>query len=258
MSHKTNEREFLKNHDWKKWATEDHVTDARKGMPLLPPVKPYPEGEQLISLISPDEFNIGNMSVKEAINKRKSRRNYTDEPLYLEELSYLLWATQGVHQTKDFPVGTLTFRTVPSGGSLHTFETYLVISIVEGVEPGLYRYLPIEHKLLLINTDADLMDKVMNAFENLGNKFVRESAVFFIWTTIPYRMEYQYDVVAQKIIALDAGHVCQNLYMAAESIGAGVCAIGAFGQEEMDSVAGVDGEDEFVIYCASVGKVACD
>jgi len=76
----------------------------------------------------------------------------------------------------------------------------------------------------------------------------------FIWTTIPYRMEWRYSVVSHKIIALDAGHVCQNLYLACESIGCGTCAIGAYDQEKMDRFLGVDGEEEFAIYAAPVGR----
>ncbi|MHB0999246.1 MAG: SagB/ThcOx family dehydrogenase [Armatimonadota bacterium] len=246
------DRRFLKNYGWRIWAKDDHETDLRKGMPALPPVKPYPQDAELIDLVPVDKLTIGVMSIREVINSRSSRRRYTESHLSLEELSFLLWATQGVKRTKEFPLGTITFRTVPSGGSLHSFETYIAISRVDGLTPGLYRYLPIEHKLLLIHTDANLMEKVRAA--NVGNEFVKNSAAFFIWTTIPYRMEYQYDVVAHKIIAIDAGHVCQNLYMAGESIGAGVCAIVGFYQEEMDNILGVDGEDEFAIYAASIGR----
>lgn len=253
MSEK-NGRSFLKNYNWRVWAGADHQTDGRKGMPLMPPEKPFPEDAELVDLIPADQLTIGEMSVREAISLRQSRRRYTSDPLTLEELSYLLWATQGVRKTVEFPVGKLTFRTVPSGGSFHSFETYLAIDRVEGLTPGLYRYLPIEHKLLFINAEADLMQRIRSA--NVGNEFVRDSAVFFIWTTIPYRMEYQYDVVAHKIIAVDAGHVCQNLYIAGESIGLGVCAILGFYQEEMDAVLGADGNDEFAIYAASVGRAA--
>ena len=76
----------------------------------------------------------------------------------------------------------------------------------------------------------------------------------FIWTAIPYRTEWRYSMVAHKIIAMDAGHLCQNLYLASEAIGAGTCAVGAYNQSEMDTIVGVDGEDEFVIYVAPVGR----
>ena len=89
----------------------------------------------------------------------------------------------------------------------------------------------------------------------LDQTFVGKGAVVFIWTVIPYRAEWRYSIVAHKMIALDAGHVCQNLYLACEAIRAGTCAIGAYTNKKIDAVVGVDGVDEFVIYMAPVGKV---
>jgi len=88
----------------------------------------------------------------------------------------------------------------------------------------------------------------------LGQDFVAEAAVVFIWTAVPYRMEWRYGLAAHKAIALDAGHVCQNLYLACEAIGAGTCAVAAYHQELMDRLLGVDGRDEITIYLAPVGK----
>ncbi len=77
----------------------------------------------------------------------------------------------------------------------------------------------------------------------------------FIWTAIPYRMEWRYGLAAHKVIAIDAGHVCQNLYLACEAIVAGTCAVAAYDQDAVDHLIGVDGEEEFAIYLAPVGKV---
>jgi SagB-type dehydrogenase family enzyme len=124
---------------------------------------------------------------------------------------------------------------------------------VDGLEPGLYRYLPLEHKLCFLWADAELVGKVNDACR--GQVFVGEGAVVFIWTVIPYRAEWRYSFVAHKMMAMDAGHLCQNLYLASQTIGAGTCAIGAYNQNEMDAIVDVDGRDEFVIYVAPVGKV---
>jgi SagB-type dehydrogenase family enzyme len=129
-----------------------------------------------------------------------------------------------------------------------------VINWVTGIEPGLYRYLPIEHKLLFLNSRPDLAKELAHAC--LEQTYIKEGAVIFAWTTIPYRAEWRYSIVSHKMIALDAGHVCQNLYLAAEAIGAGTCAIGAYHQKPVDDVIGVDGVDEFVIYLAPVGRQA--
>jgi len=70
----------------------------------------------------------------------------------------------------------------------------------------------------------------------------------------PHRMEWRYGLAAHKVIAIDAGHVCQNLYLACEAIGAATCAIAAYDQGEIDKLLRIDGQDEFTIYLASVGK----
>jgi SagB-type dehydrogenase family enzyme len=205
----------------------------------------------LVDLVRPDHTNLGNMPLAKAIRQRESRRKYTSEALKLEELSFLLWATQGVKSVDKNQVWTI--RTVPSGGARHPFETYLVVNRVEGLEPGVYRYLPIEHKLLLVNSNRPLPDKISEAC--WGQTFVGESAVVFVWAAIPYRTEWRYSVVGYKDIAVEAGHICQNLYLACEAIDTGACAILAYEQKGIDALIGVDGENEFTVYLAPVGKV---
>jgi len=242
-------RKFLKADRWNEWAELE--TDQKKKIPPPPPQKPCPKDATLIELIAPQDLTVGKMPLIEAINRRKSRRKFTQESLTREELSFLLWATQGVREV--YGGGAGTRRTVPSGGSRHPFETYLLINRVNGLDPGLYRYLPLAHKLCFLWADAELVGKVNDACR--GQVFVGEGAVVFIWTVIPYRAEWRYSLIAHKIIAMEAGHLCQNLYLASEAIGAGTCAIGAYNQDEMDTIVGVDGRDEFVIYVAPVGKI---
>ena len=98
-----------------------------------------------------------------------------------------------------------------------------------------------------------LSDKISRAC--LGQSFIGESAVVFVWAAIPYRTEWRYSVIAYKDILIEAGHICQNLYLACEAIGAGICAIAAYDQKAMDSLIGVDGIDEFTVYLAPVGKI---
>jgi SagB-type dehydrogenase family enzyme len=133
---------------------------------------------------------------------------------------------------------------------------------VEGIENGLYRYLPLDHKLVLEKTDPALPEQVKQGSlnQNSGSAaqphyFIKEAAVVFIWTAIPYRSEWRYHKAAARLIALDAGHICQNLYTAVGAIGAGACAVGAFDQVKMNEVLEIDGEDEFVIYMAPVGII---
>ncbi len=242
-------RKFLKSDQWDKLG--EMQTDQQKRLPAPPLEKPCPADAPLIDLVAPADLAVGAMPLLEAINLRKSHRSFTDAALSLEELSFLLWATQGVHEV--WRGGIAARRTVPSAGARHPFETYLLINRVEGLEAGLYRYLSLEHKLLFLRSEPDLAEKVSVACNRQG--FIGTSAVVFMWTVIPYRTEWRYSFISPKIIALDAGHVCQNLYLACEAIGAGTCAIGAYNQALLDALLGVDGKEEFAIYIAPVGKV---
>lgn len=245
-------RRFLKSDSWDEWRETE--TDQRKGLPSPPPQKPHPEDAALIDLVAAEDLTVGGMRLIEAIGRRRSRRRFTDQPLTLEELSFLLWATQGVSKvtTRDQGRAVHTLRTVPSGGARHPFETYLLVNRVDGLEPGLYRYLPLDHKLYILCADPQLVEKIDDA---CYGQYVKESAVVFVWTVIPYRTEWRYGIVSHKIIAQDSGHLCQNLYLASEAIGAGTCAIGAYDQKKMDPILGVDGKEELTIYVAPVGRV---
>lgn len=241
-----NHRKHLKN----PVLTEE--TDQRKGLPLPPMQKPYPEDAKLIDLVSPEDFKISDVSLIKAIKNRVSHRKYSDESLTLEELSFLLWSTQGVKELAR--EGRITLRTVPSGGAMHPFETYLLINRVENITPGLYRYLAIEHKLLPITTEAKDLPEEINEICN-KQTFVGKSAVVFIWSARPYRTEWRYGEDSLKDILMSVGHICQNLYLACEAINSGTCAIVAYQQDKLDEFIGVDGDNEVSLYVAPVGKL---
>ncbi|MFP4345508.1 MAG: SagB/ThcOx family dehydrogenase [Anaerolineales bacterium] len=240
-------RRFLKADVWEEMET----TDQRRGKPHPPLQRPYPEAAPLISLVPMDELSLDlSTTVADAIAHRQSVRRYADEELTLEELSFLLWSTQGVRYVH--PSGRALFRTVPSAGARHPFETYLVIRRVADLAVGLYRYLSLGHQLSLIRTAPDLPEKAAAACHR--QSFVADAAVTFFWTAVPYRTEWRYGEAAAKLVALDAGHVCENLYLAAAAVGCGACAIAAYNQSLVDDLLGVDGEEEFAIYVAPVGK----
>ncbi|MCX6033284.1 MAG: SagB/ThcOx family dehydrogenase [Chloroflexi bacterium] len=245
-------RAFLKSGDWTAW--EQLETDQRRGV-LPPPLEqPTPPGAARIDLVPPDHFTVGAMPLIEAIRQRRSRRKYTDAALTLEELSFLLWATQGVE--KIVGDGRASLRTVPSAGARHPFETYLLVNRVETLAPGLYRYLPLEHQLYLHKAEEGLAAAIDAA---CFGQYVLNSAVTFLWTAVPGRTEWRYATLAHRVILMDAGHLGQNLYLACEAIAAGTCTIGAFDQERLDALLGVDGEDEFTIRptgVAPVGRIA--
>jgi SagB-type dehydrogenase family enzyme len=243
-------RYFLK--DLVRLTIDFYSTDQNRGLNPPPIEKPYASDAERIKLVpASDMKTISGVDVYTAISNRKSRRAFRPLALTLKELSFLLWATQGIRKIVD---SGSAFRTVPSAGCRHSLETYLSVFRVEGIESGIYRYLPLEHELILISQPEKLSARVAEAA--LGQTFVGMGAVTFIWTTIPYRMEWRYDIAAHKVIAIDAGHVCQNLYIACEAIHAGTCAVAAYHQELMDSLLGIDGTDEFTLYLAPVGKLS--
>jgi SagB-type dehydrogenase family enzyme len=233
-------RNFLKSDLWNDF--DQFETDQRKQMPRPAVQKPLPDDAELIGLVPFEDIRVGKAALKDVIQRRRSQRFFTEDYISLEELSFLLWSTQGVRE--------------------HSFETYLSIHRVESLDPGLYRYLPLEHKLLQVKRDKEIALRVSEALfdqeemqDGKAYIFTRDCAVVFIWTTLPYRSEWRYSLLAHKMIAIDVGHVCQNLYLASVAIDAGTCAIGALHRVKMDQVLGVDGEEEFTIYAATVGKV---
>jgi len=249
LSHKQY-RYFLK--DSVRLTIDFNLTDQSRGVAPPPVEKPFGADSRCIDLIPPDQWNdIPKLDLLSAIKNRKSYRQFTHEPLNLQEVSFLLWSTQGIRER----AGEFTaFRTVPSAGCRHALETYLCVLNVTGLEEGIYRYLPLEHRLLVVSLQKNLSSRITAG--TLHQSFVGKAAVAFLWTTIPYRMEWRYDIAAHKVIALDAGHVCQNLYLSCAAINAGTCAIAAYDQDYMDGLLGVDGEDEFTIYLAPVGKIS--
>lgn len=224
-------------------------SDQSRGLPQPPLQLPYDPAKPVIALPNPGTVEVRPVTVREAIETRRSVRRYAQTPLSLEELSFLLWCTQGVKEVSGRQV---TLRTVPSAGARHAFETYLLIHRVAGLPAGLYRFLALEHKLLQLELDATLSDRVTEACWN--QQFVQQSAVTFIWTAVVYRMAWRYGERGYRYLHLDAGHVCQNLYLAAATVDCGVCAIAAFNDEAMNALLGLDGEKQFVIYLATVGK----
>lgn len=225
-------------------------SDQDKGLPQPPLQLEYPATRPLIALPAPPQVIVNPLDLREAIEKRRSVRQYSEKPLSLAELSFLLWCTQGVKEVSGRPV---TLRTVPSAGARHAFETYLLINRVAGLTPGLYRFLALEHSLLEVDLSADVAARMVEACWR--QQFVRSSAVTFVWTAVVYRMAWRYGERGYRYLFLDAGHVCQNLYLAAQAVGCGVCAIAAFDDEALNRVLGLDGEEQFALYLAAVGKV---
>jgi SagB-type dehydrogenase family enzyme len=225
-------------------------TPQSNGEAPPPTQKTVAEGAVTVPLPRPEECQISPCNLADAITRRESHRKFLPEPLTLEELSFLLWSTQGVRRQLH---EAAVLRTVPSAGCRHPFETYLVVLNIETLLPCIYRYLPLDHALVREREPDNLKGRIAAAVR--GQRFAAEAAVTFIWSAIPSRTEWRYAEASYKVIALDAGHVCQNLYLACEAIQAGTCAIAAYDQNLADKLIGVDGKEEFCVYIAPVGKV---
>jgi SagB-type dehydrogenase family enzyme len=224
-------------------------SDQQKGLPQplleLPPAPDRP----VIDLPRPAALAVPPLDLRDAVERRRSIRTYARETLALEELTFLLWCTQGVQKVQ----GTeWTYRTVPSAEARHAFETYLLLRDVEGLAPGLYRYLALSHRLQQLDTDPELPLRITAAC--FDQPFVLRCNAVFLWTAVPYRMTWRYGERGYRDLHLDAGHVCQNLYLAAEAVGCGTCAVAAFDDDAMNRLLGIDGKDQFLIYLATVGK----
>lgn len=243
-------RKFLYFYDEEEYKKNVPESDEEKRVP--PPLfqQPIPDNARLFDLIHPDKLSIGKTPFLDIVTTRKSRRKFTSEPITLEELSFLLWTTQGVKEV--LKSGRGVKRTVPSAGAKSPLETYMVINRVVGLAPGLYRYISFTHQLLFIK-------EIENAENTIGKlaydqKFVGSAPVIFCWTAVPYRTEWRYTILAHKFIAIDLGIVCQSLYMACEAINLGTVAIGYYEQHKLDALFDLNTEEEFVVLIAPVGK----
>lgn len=232
---------------------EGYKSDQQKMLPQPPLVK-APVSDVLIDL--PMDFKpLGlEKNLMNVIFNRCSSRVYTDEPLMLLELSFLLWATQGIKGIRGRKYATL--RTVPCGGARHPFETYLLVRKVEGLEPGRYHYLPMTNQLEYLGA-VENIESVLN--ESLcDQRWAMKSSVVFYWSFVPYRTEWRYGIFSHRGSLIDMGHVGENLYLACSATNLGTCGIGAYAQNLCDELFGLDGEDEYIIYTETVGTIRAE
>jgi SagB-type dehydrogenase family enzyme len=183
----------------------------------------------------------------DAIRERCSVRRFRDDSLQEAELSQLLWAAQGITRVSQ-GVG---FRTAPSAGALYPVETYLVIHDVEGIEPGVYHYGIEKHELDQLQT-GDFHIEIARAA--LDQEIAAWANVVFVWTAVFGRSKWKYKQRVYRYVYLDAGHIAQNVALAAVALGLGSCQIAALYDDEANALLGVDGVEESVIYMTVVGR----
>jgi len=212
--------------------------------PRPPLYKDYPDAVQRLRLDAeaiPREVNLW-----PCVARRRSHRDYQDRPLTQAELATLLWATQGITGA----MGGYHFRASPSAGALYPVETYVAVHRVDGVTPGIWHFQVIDFALELVAA-GDFRQPLVQA--GLGQGFLGAAGAVFIWTGVLNRARWKYRERAVRYLFLDAGHICQNLMLAATALDLGVCPVGAFFDEEVEGIVGVDAAEEVALYLASVG-----
>lgn len=183
--------------------------------------------------------------------ERKSSRIYSDENISLLQLSYILWAAQGIKGIRGKRYATL--RTAPCGGARHPFELYFFVQHVEGLKPGYYHYLPMSNQIECIEEVDEIRDTLNDAL--VGQVWVKKAAVIFVYSIVPYRAEWRYGVTATRLSLNDLGHVGENVYLASTALGLGTCGVGAFDEKLCNTLFRLDGDEEFVVYTQPIGTL---
>jgi SagB-type dehydrogenase family enzyme len=183
----------------------------------------------------------------DVLAERRSLREYGSPPLTLEELGALLWAAAGV-TAQEYGVA---FRTAPSAGGLYPIETYVVAHSVEGLEPGLYHYAVLDRALERLRA-GDLRRRV--AQSALDQPIAATADAVFVWTAVLERSSWKYGARFARYVFLDAGHIAENVALAAVALGLGSCQIAAFYDDEAAALLGIDIEREPVVYMTTLGR----
>ncbi len=202
-------------------------------------------GARQVKLPSPD---FRGLSVEEALSRRHSVRQYSLEPITLPQLSQLLFSAQGITRSR----GEQSTRTAPSAGALYPFEVYVVATRVENLPQGLYHYAVREHGLELVK-GGDLHEQISRA--GLSQVSLRDAAAVIVLTAVFDRARSKYGERGFRYVYMEAGHIAQNLCLEVVSLGLGSVTVGAFSDEEVNGVIGIDGAKEAAIYLHPVGAL---
>jgi len=193
----------------------------------------------MIKLPEPDR--LGKRRLEEVINERRSVREYADSPLTIKEVSQLLWAAQGVTS----PNGK---RTAPSAGATYPMEIYIIAGAVEGLEAGVYHYLPYEHSLEL-TTKGDLRKEIYEA--SLWQEMLIEAPLSIVIAAEYERTTKRYGKRGIRYVHMEAGHIGQNIYLEATALGLGTVAVGAFDDKKVKNILKIQEEP---LYIYPVGR----
>jgi SagB-type dehydrogenase family enzyme len=200
------------------------------------------------SIRLPEPDTTGGRPIWETMRLRRSVRRYGADLMPLQHLSQLLWSTHGITAE----IAGRGLRNAPSAGACYPIDVHVVVNRITGVERGLYRYVEGGHELELERL-GDVGGEVAAAA--LGQTMCHTSNVTFVWTAVATRTTGRYGDRGIRYIFMDAGHVGQNMYLAATALGYGCCTIAAFDDGAMNTVLGLDGRAETAVYLATVGPL---
>ncbi len=193
--------------------------------------------------LPPSDYE-GGIPLHAALAARRSIRAYAVDPLTLQQTAQLLWAAQGINDSRGY-------RTVPSAGALFPLEVYLVAGHVEGLAPGVYHYDPYAHALIPL-IEGDVRPKLAAA--SLGQACVGEGAITLLFAAEFERTTGRYGQRGEQYVAIEVGHAAQNVYLQAASLGLGTVSVGAFEPEAIASLLGLP--EAFVpLYLMPVGPL---
>ena len=211
-----------------------------------PDTEPSP-AEDNARITLPEPRCDSDVSVEEALLKRRSVRNYTDEALTLQEVSQLLWAAQGITD----PSGK---RTAPSAGALYPLELYVVVGGVEDVAKGVYKYEPQQHELVRV---LDGEQRKALAAAALNQQSIAQGAIDIVITAIYERTTRKYSDRGIRYVHMEAGHAAQNVYLQAVAMNLGMVVVGAFYDDQVKEVLNLP-ENEEPLYIMPVGRKTTD
>lgn len=185
----------------------------------------------------------GSVSIEEALLKRRSVRSYTGVPLSIEDLSQLLWAAQGMSHPRGY-------RTAPSAGALYPLELLVAAGRVGALSPGVYRYDPHRHEIVL-HREGDRRANLRRAA--LDQSAVGNAPAVLIFCAVYERTTRKYGERGVRYAMMEAGHAAQNVHLQVVSLGLGTVLIGAFRDDQVKSVLELGGNEE-PLYLMPVGK----
>lgn len=182
-------------------------------------------------------------SLERALRERRSVRSFRHDPITLEQLSQLLWAAQGITNSRGY-------RTVPSAGGLYPLEIYVMAGDVKGLPVGMFKYQPDGHRLRMIESDD--RRKQMEAAA-LGQTWVRKNAALIVFSTDDSRATRKYGKRGVRYVHIEVGHAAQNILLQAQALGIGVTAVGAFNDKLAGKILELSGNEQ-VLYLMPIGK----